>query len=92
MAMSVGTVAATSGMTKAIYDSLISEFSPPADVEEIYKRLAFAYARGVVDYIKANADVIVRTTDAGLQRDDADVLPTLAPAADVTMPGPGVID
>ena len=96
MAMVAGDKTVAAGtMAKAIFDALIPLgviSDPPLTTDELYKDVSAALAQAIVGYIKANADVVVRTTDVGLQRDDADGLDTLGPSNDVTMAGPGVID
>jgi len=50
-----------------------------------------AFGDSVIDEIQANATVIIKTTDAGLQRDNTAGNPaTLAPAANKTLPGGAV--
>jgi hypothetical protein len=63
MALTIGTVEATTGMTKAIYDKLDEVFGsqvPPADLakaQDGWRDLAFAIAGGLVPYLVANLEV-----------------------------------
>lgn len=66
MALQVGNAAATSGMTKAVYDQMNAVLSPPladlpaaelAKIRNSWKQLAFAISKGVVDHITANLEI-----------------------------------
>jgi hypothetical protein len=66
MALQIGTKAATSGMTKAIYDQMNAVLSPPlsdlppaelAKIRDSWKQLAFAISKGVIDHITANMEI-----------------------------------
>lgn len=75
-------------MSKAIYDKLNSEFgaeSDPIDTER--KRASAAIAQAIVEYLSANADVRITTTDDGLQTGSTAGNPTTAPATDVVLSG-----
>lgn len=69
MALSIGDAQATSGMTKAVFDRMdailmtVEEKAAlkPADLEKIrqgWKKLAFAFSSGLVDYLRDNLEVI----------------------------------
>lgn len=50
--------------------------------------LCQAVADAVIDELQANGTVIIKTTDAGLQRDNTDGNPaTLAPSTNKALPG-----
>lgn len=66
MPLQIGTIAATSGMTKAVYDQMDAILSPPlsglkpaemAKVRDSWKQLAFAISKGVIDHLKANMEI-----------------------------------
>ena len=66
MALQIGTISATSGMTKAVYDQMDAILSPalsdlkPAEMAKVrdsWKQLAFAISKGVIDHLKANMDI-----------------------------------
>jgi hypothetical protein len=66
MALQIGTVSATSGMTKAVYDQINAVLSPPlsdlppaeiAKIRDSWKQLAFAISKGVIDHLKANMEI-----------------------------------
>jgi hypothetical protein len=67
MALTIGNKAATTGMSKDIYDTLrtvLEEDLPPDlredDLEamrESWKKIAFAVATGVIEHIKANMEI-----------------------------------
>jgi hypothetical protein len=66
MALQVGNAAATSGMTKAVYDQMNAFLSPPlsdlppedlAKIRDSWKQLAFAISKGVIDHITANMEI-----------------------------------
>jgi hypothetical protein len=66
MALQIGTVSATSGMTKAVYDQINAVLSPPlsgvapadlAKIQDSWKQLAFAISKGVIDHLKANLEI-----------------------------------
>ena len=61
MALSVGDAAATSGMTKVIYDKINATLSPDVpekalpDAQAAWKKLAFALATSIVEYLRRDA-------------------------------------
>ncbi len=63
MALQAGDAGATSGMSKSIYEAIDQQLSsalPPealADVRPSWRKLAFAVATGVIDYLTSNAEV-----------------------------------
>ena len=66
MSLTIGNRNATSGMTKAIYDELYAQLSPPLsgmkaeDFEKVkdgWRKLAYAVSKGVIDHIKANMEI-----------------------------------
>lgn len=90
MAMSAGDDTAAAGtMAGAIFTALESHLgaSTTPAFEAQRKKLAAAIASGVVSHLAAHADVRITTATAGLQRDAADALPTLAPTSDVVIAG-----
>ncbi len=63
MAMEIGTIDASSGMTKAIYDQLEKHLEPDLGelgdedlepIKEAWRKIALAVATGVVSHIKEN--------------------------------------
>jgi hypothetical protein len=66
MSLSIGNQAATSGMTKAIYDELRSVLEPDLAglseddlnaMRESWKKMAYAVAKGVIEHIHANMEI-----------------------------------
>lgn len=66
MAMSIGSVQAASGMSKAIYDQIRENLEgdlgelAPGDLEKVHtswKKLAHAIATGVVQHVTANLEI-----------------------------------
>jgi hypothetical protein len=66
MALSIGDPAATSGMTKAIYDQLLAALDPGLEgleeqdklpVRESWRKIAFAVATGVIDHLLTQLEV-----------------------------------
>jgi hypothetical protein len=66
MALQIGDRAATSGMTKAIYDEMAAVLEPGLDgldessktpIRESWKKISFAVAKGVIDHIVAHMDI-----------------------------------
>lgn len=49
--------------------------------------ICLAFATAIVSHIATSADVRIKSTTAGLQRDPASSDPTLAPSADVVIAG-----
>ena len=89
MAMTAGdnTVAAGT-MSKKLYDEMNSEFGLVSGGDDTYrKNLCAVFAKAFIGYIKDNADVIVTTSDAGLQRNPEDSEDTLAPSSNKTLAG-----
>gem|GEM_PF-4500937 len=75
-------------MAKAIYDALNSQIGTLTGSEDTgRKKICAAIASGVVSHIKANADVIVTTSNGGLQRDPSSGDPTDPPSSDQTLSG-----
>jgi hypothetical protein len=75
MALVIGDISASSGMTKEIYDQLETLLSPPLqgmstqDLEKVktgWKQLAFAIATGVVNHIKSNMEIFGIQTAGGV--------------------------
>lgn len=71
MALDVGNIEATTGMSKAIYDQLKAQIEPdlkdlkPDEISAIQKswqKMAFAVATGVVEHLKANLEIVGVTT------------------------------
>jgi hypothetical protein len=66
MALEIGDQAATSGMTKAIYDEMSAVLEPDlgelseqdiTTMREGWKKLSYAIAKGVIKHIKANMEI-----------------------------------
>jgi hypothetical protein len=66
MALEIGDITASSGMSKAIYDQLDTLLSPPLEgmaeedmekVRDSWKKIAFAIATGVIEHIKSNMEI-----------------------------------
>lgn len=94
MAMDAGDAGCTHGLSQRIYNAWTTDvnngFSSPlsAAQQTLIKSQCFAIAAAVVAEIQANATVVIKTTDNFLQRDNtAGNPPTLAPTANVTLPG-----
>lgn len=74
MAMNAGNADCTAGLSKRIYDYLVADarngFVSPLDgaARDAVRALCWAVARGVIDEIATNADVVITTSDGGLQR------------------------
>jgi hypothetical protein len=67
MALIIGDQTAGTGMSKAIYDQLQSVLEPDlgglseearSQLRENWQKLAYAVARGVIEYIMANMEVV----------------------------------
>lgn len=67
MALQIGDLDATSGMTKAIYDQMRVVLEPgleglaedkKAPIRDNWKKTAFAVAKGVVDHLLANLEIV----------------------------------
>ncbi|SRR6266496_992820 len=67
MALQIGDQGATSGMTKAIYDQMRAvledglsglDEDKKAPIRDNWKKTAFAVAKGVVDHIVANMEIV----------------------------------
>jgi hypothetical protein len=73
-------------MAKAIYDSLNAEFgSLSGSDDDNRKRACAAIAKGVVDHIRNNADVIIKSTVGGLQTSTGSGNPTDPPSTKQTI-------
>ena len=65
MALTIGDLNASSGMTKAIYDEVRATIEPGLNVDaatlevmrEGWRKLAYAVARGVVTHLQSNLEV-----------------------------------
>ncbi len=65
MALTIGSTSATSGMTKAIYDTIQSVMEPIEgvegdaleDIRTSWKKLSYAISKGVIDHITANMEI-----------------------------------
>ena len=66
MALQIGDINASFGMSKAIYDELNNILSPPLDgtpseemtkIRDAWRQLAFAVAKGVISHIKSNMEI-----------------------------------
>lgn len=66
MALEIGNITGTSGMSKEIYDQLNTILSPPLEgmaqedmekVRDSWQKLAFAIATGVIEHIKSNMEI-----------------------------------
>lgn len=77
MALSVGDIGATSGMTRAIYDQLQASIEPdlpempPDDLEAVrdgWRKLAHAVATGVVAHLRSNLEVVDAATEGVPER------------------------
>lgn len=89
MALVAGDATVTDGMSKAIYDKLVSTFgeSPTDGLDDQRKLFCAAVAQAVVEYIKENADVVITPAHSGLQTSAMSGSPTTGPAAPVTAAG-----
>ena len=57
MSLKIGNKAATSGMAKEIYDAILEVLDIPSDARPHVKKLSYAIAKGVIEYVKENAEV-----------------------------------
>ena len=66
MALKIGDINATAGMSKAIFDEINIFMSPPfediseedmAKIRDGWRKLAYAIAKGVIDHIIANMEI-----------------------------------
>ncbi len=65
MALDIGNTNATTGMSKAIYDTIRSVMEPIdgvegqalEDIRTSWKKLAYAISKGVIDHVKANMEI-----------------------------------
>jgi hypothetical protein len=57
MALNPGNISATSGMAKKIYDAMEDVLDIPAEARSHIKKLSYAIAKGVIQYVKENAEV-----------------------------------
>lgn len=98
MAMLVGQAQAepTTGLAGRIWEALKTSVSPKLNGTTTTdltnqagaRKFCEAIATAVIAEIQANATVIVKTTDASLQRDNTGGNPsTLGPSANRTLPG-----
>lgn len=77
------------GMATSIAEHMIATMDPqPSDADKAKIRAGcIGLARGIVFYLRDNADVRITTANAGLQRDAGTSTATLAPVADVVLAG-----
>jgi hypothetical protein len=98
MATTVGSVSVAtdgtvtkSGAAEAVYDKLVADYSGtiPSGADGVPHKQSFAdIANGcaaLVGYMTTNVEVVIGTSDSGLQRDPSSTDPTLAPAAEKTL-------
>jgi hypothetical protein len=76
MGLDPGDIAATGGMSKAIYDALFNNMKgsfpdskPSEDVCQSWKKLAYSIAFGVIEHIKSHMEIkgIASKWDAGTE-------------------------
>ena len=95
MALVIGDVNASTGMSKAIFDELKNQLSggiAPADLQNVepsWKKLAFAIATGVVNHLKSNMEIQTIKTSGQINADVNNVLKTITVNTDQVAPTSG---
>jgi hypothetical protein len=88
MALLAGSAELGTGLAGALMTQIELKFPIPNEIaRKTAWDMADAFATAIVTHIKENADVIIKTTDSGLQRSTLVGTPTNGPTADVTLSG-----
>lgn len=88
MALLAGSAELGTGLAGALMVQIELKFPIPNETaRKTAWDMADAFATAIVSHIKDNADVVIKTTDSGLQLTTTLGAPTNGPSADVTLVG-----